>query len=166
MPSVDAKLGRLRDWFVAYFVVASALANLVTLRVLDGLQGTLARGYGACPASLGGVMPAILVELGVLALFLWFFHALLRFRGWARVVLLVFAWLGVAGALSSFLSLGSLGTVQRWVPVCDLAGLVPVSIVGNLLNLLVWGYVIRVLQFDAEVKAAFTGPPAAGPPAA
>ncbi len=161
MPSVDAKLGRLRNWFVAYFVLASALANVVTVRVLDAMRGGLASGYGACPASLGGMAPAVLVELGVLALFLWFFHALLRLRGWARVVLLVFAWLGVAGALSSFLSLGSLGTVQRWVPGCDLAGLVPVSIVSNLLNLLLWGYVVRVLQFDAEVKAAFAGPPAA-----
>jgi len=165
MPPVEVKLGRLRNWFVAYFVIASALANVVTVRVLAAMPGTLAPGCGAGLGLSGSMALAILVELGVLGLFLWFFYALVGRRNWARVVLLVCAWLGVAGAVSSLLSLGSLGTVQRWVPGCDLAGLVPISIVSNLLNLLVWGYVIRVLQFDREVTAAFVGPPAAAPPA-
>jgi hypothetical protein len=161
MPSVDAKLGRLRNWFVAYFVVASALANVVTVRVLDAMRGGFASGYGTCPASLGGMAPAVLVELGVLALFLWVFHALMRLRGWARVVLLVFAWLGVAGAAMSILSAGCLGAARHWLPDIDLDGLQVLGLVSNLLNAFLWGYVVRVLQFDAEVKAAFAGPPAA-----
>lgn len=166
MPSVEAKLGRLRNWFVAYFVVAAALANVVTIRVLDTMRGALGPGCGAGMGLSGSMALAILVELGVLALFLWFFHALLRLRDWARVVLLVFGWLGVASAALSLVSAGCLGMARRWAPGCDVGGLAPLSLVSNLLNLFVWAYVIRVLQFDAEVKAAFTGPPAAAPPAA
>lgn len=157
MPSVEAKLRRLRGWFIAYYVIASVIADLVMVGLLGWTRGTTAAGYGTCAAGPAVLVPAVLGELVVLALFLWFFHALLRFKDWARTVLLVFAWLGILSALVSTLSMGGLPAAQRCLPGVDLARLATIGLVTNALNLLLWGYVLKTLQFDREVKAAFAG---------
>ena len=135
MPSIETKLVRLRNWFVAYYVVASALANVVTLRILDGMGEVFPPGHGGDLGRAGSMALAVVVELGVLALFLWFFHALLRLRNWARVVLLVFGWLGLASAVLSLLGAGCLGAAGRSLPGCDLGGLSALSLATNVLRL-------------------------------
>lgn len=164
MPKVEAKLRRLLAWFVAYFVVGSVIADVVTVRMLGRLPGSVTGGCGPVASAFGVALLSVLIEIVVLALFLWVFHALLRLRDWARVVLLVFAWLGVLSAFTSLLSLGSLGMLSRWLPEVDLRQLALVGLVTNALGLLIWSYVLATLQFDREVRAAFPGhEPAAQP---
>ncbi len=165
MEKVIARLRRLRGWFVAGYVMQAAVGTWVAIRVLEDMRCTLAFREALRAADAGLVAASGLAgTLGILALLLWVFRALLRLREWARLVLLVLGWLSVAGAASSLVGTSSLSGLAHWAPdlACglDLRGLASVSVVTNLLSLVLWGYVIGVLQFDHDVRDAF--PAAAG----
>jgi hypothetical protein len=154
--SAGAHLYRLRGWFVAWFVVQSILGTVVAVRVVDTLRVSRVLGpyMAASPRGLD-LVSSLVVEAGLLGLGLWVFHGLLRWRPWARLALLVVAWISVAGAVSSLLSMPGLGVASAWMPGVDLGGLAVIGLLTNSLNLVFWGYAIRTLQFDAEVKAGF-----------
>lgn len=161
MESVLARLRRLRTWFVVGFVVQAILGTAVAIRVTEGLRE--AHLYGSRPHGPGGsvVISSALVASGLLLLALWLFHEVIRLKNWARLVLLVLGWLSVLSAAGSLMSLITLPAVavmlRQWVPGLDLMGLAPWSAVTNGLALGLWGYVLRVLQFERPVREAFQG---------
>lgn len=165
MDVIIARLRLLRGWFVVGFVVQSLVGTWAALRVIGWMQDAPFYGPALRAATPGLVTSSsLLATAGLLVLALWLFHELLRLRNWARLVLLVLGWLSVLGALSSLLSASSLPDLARWLPGpssgADLAGLARVSVATNGLSLLLWGFVIAVLQFDRGVRDAFTPSPA------
>ena len=160
MDKVNTRLRRLRVWFVAWYAAQAVVGTWVAAWVIEGMRDTRAFRDALRVADPGMVTASSLVAtLAILAALLGVFHALLRLRPWARLVLLVLGWLSVLGSLSSLVSAGSLPELARWAPGLlrglDLGGLAPVSVLTNLLTLVLWGYVIAVLQFDRDVRDAF-----------
>jgi hypothetical protein len=158
---VTTRLRHLRGWFLAWFVVQSVIGTLTAVRVLDTLRASAGLGplMGASPPGLD-LASSVVVEAVLLGLGLWACHGLLQHRPWARLVLLVVAWIGLAGAVSSLLSMPGLGAARAWLPGVDFGGLAAIGLVTNALNLVFWGYTIRVLQ-SPDVRAAFIEGPAA-----
>jgi hypothetical protein len=160
MSAADARLRGLRTWFVVGLVVQLVVGTVVAVQVTEMLGRSAYGGYriDAGPRELV-VVSSLLAGIGLLALALLVFHGLLQHRNWARLVMLVLAWLSVAGAVTSFLSAPLLGVTGGWIaralPGVDLGWLAGASLLSNALKLVVWGYVIAVLQFDHEVRAAF-----------
>ncbi len=160
MDKVIARLRWLRAWFVGWYVVEAVVGIWVAAWVIEGLRST-----SALRVPLRAAHPAMVATSGLLATFailavvLWVFHALLRLRAWARLVLLIAGWISVLGAVSGLASTGSLAELAYWVPGwpqgLDLGGLASVGVVTNVVKLLVWGYVIAVLQLDHRVRDAF-----------
>ncbi len=165
MDSVLARLRVLRAWFVVGFVVEAILGTVVAFRVTESLGE--AGFYGSASHGMGGsvVASSALMTLVLLLLALWIFHEVIRLKNWARLVLIVVAWLGVLSAAISLLNLITLPTaaamLRQWVPGLDLEGLAPLSAVTNGLGLALWGYVLWILQFEQSVRGAFRGRPAA-----
>ena len=164
MEAVVRRLRLLRGWFLALYVVQSVLAIGITIDVI----GSLRRAGGVAGAELarvsdGHVLGWTLCALvGLLALVLWLFREVLRLRPWARLVLLVVAWVSAVSAAISVVAAPSAGTVAPWVARyadgLDVASLAPLSVLANALSLVLWGYVIWTLQFREDVRAAFCGP--------
>jgi len=156
MGLIEAKLRRLRGWFIAWFVAEGFIGIVASIGILQGLRELGLPGLNAETDRVGlSVTLSLFILAVLLGLALWVFEALLLLRNWARVVLLVVAWVSAAGAVTSFLGVGILGRVGAWLPDVDLGAFTLISIVSNGLELLLWGYVIATLQFDREVLAGF-----------
>jgi hypothetical protein len=160
----------LRGLFIVYFA-----AQLIVDIVLgwDLTRGTLGswRGYGMghIRLSQGGLLALTLSGAGVLfALGLWLFQQLLRRKNWARVVLLIVGWLTAIDAPLSLLFTSRATGLTPWLinlaPGLDWQRVLLVDRVKDLLGLLFWGYLIYVLQINAEVKRDFLEPPQASGP--
>jgi hypothetical protein len=169
MSSPSIKLYRLRGWFVLYFVLKSLIGALVAASVLKpehvGHLGRFAwRGFPA--GSL--LFFSLIVAAVVLAVAWLIFGQLLMRKNWARALLLVIGWLTVLGAVFSLLAsanISNLGPwISQWLPDLDWEKLMRYDRIQKVFELLFWGYLISVLQFDAEVKKEFMPqpPPAAG----
>ena len=156
MEPMEVKLRRLRGWFVAWFVAEAFIGIVASAGILEGLRGLGLHGLDAetNPVGLGALLSMFILAV-LLGLALWIFEALLLQRNWARLVLLVAAWINVAGSVTSFIGLGSLGMVFAVFPGVDLGVLTLISIATNGLKLLFWGYVIATLQFDRKVLVGF-----------
>ena len=164
MEAVVRRLRLLRGWFLALYVVQSFLAIVISIEVI----GSLRRAGGVAGAELARVSDAdvlgwtLCALVGLLALVLWLFREVLRLRPWARLVLLVVAWVSAVSAAISVVAAPSAGTVAPWVARyadgLDVASLAPLSVLANALSLVLWGYVIWTLQFREDVRAAFCGP--------
>jgi len=162
METVVSRLRQLRGWFVAWFIIQSVIGTVTAIQVIDTLRAFafFRSSLASSPRGLE-VASSLFVEAVLLALGLWIFHGLLQLRSWARLTLLVVGWISALGAMTSLLSMGSLGLVRGLLPGVDLGGLAAVGLLTNSLNLLFWGYAILTLQFDREVRAVFVSVPAA-----
>ncbi len=167
MTSPSSKLYRLRGIFVAYYVLKSLVGAVVAWSVFRSLvEGQLQGLHGWTPGSLAFF--SLLVTAGVLALALLVFAQLLRRRNWARVLLLVLGWLAVLSALFTLLAGPQLsemgGWLSRLVPGIELdwEKLMEFDRVQKVFELLFWGYLISVLQFDPEVRKEFCSRAAEG----
>jgi len=159
MDAITPRLRRLRNWFLALFAIQSVLAVVITADVLASMSIVGAHG-----AAVGDPSDAYILSwtVGVLAallvLALWVFHELLELKPWARTVLLVVAWISAASAAVSVLGAPAASAMAPWLERyavgIDLARLMPLSLLGNVLSLAAWGYVIRTL-LSADVRAAF-----------
>jgi len=160
MISPSIKLYRLRGIFVAYYVLKSLVGVVVAFSVLRPFavehDGAL-RGW--TPGSLAFF--SLMVTAGVLALALLVFAQLLRRRNWARVLLLVLGWLAVVSAFFGLLMSSQFSDPSSWLGRVvagldlDWEKLLAYDRVQKIFELLFWGYLISVLQFDPEVRKEF-----------
>jgi hypothetical protein len=164
LSSPSIKLYRLRGVFVVYFVVKSIVGALVARSVLRPEFGTHFgwRGFPGGPILLFSLMVAALVLLVALLIF----SQLLLRKNWARVLLLVIAWLTVVSAVFSLLAsahFSEMGSwISRWLPEMDWEKLMQFDRIQKVFELLFWGYLISVLQFDPKVTQEFHPRPASG----
>jgi hypothetical protein len=157
MQSPSLKLQRLRGWFVIYFVLKSVVGAVVAAMVLNPAQLGRLSGRNISSASL--LFFSLVVTALILAVALLIFARLLERKNWARLLLLVFGWLAVFGAILSLLAstqMADMGSwVSHWLPEWDWQKLVNFDRIQKIFELLFWGYLIVVLQFDEEVKKEF-----------
>lgn len=163
MSSPSIKLHRLRGVFVAYYVLKSCAGVWLAwsiFRPLAAEQLQALRGW--TPGSMAGF--SLLVTALVLVLAWLVFGQLLRRQNWARVLLLVIGWLAVISAVFTLLAstrFSGMGTwLSRLVPDLDLdwEKLVQFDRIQKVFELLFWGYLISVLQFDRAVRDEFFPP--------
>lgn len=165
MSQTTAKLTRLRGLFIAYFAAQLLVDIVLGWDLTRGALGSW-RGYGlgVFRLSQGGLIALALSGAGILfVLGLWLFRKLLRRTNWARVVLLVVGWFAVIDAPFSLLFTSRATGFTPWLinlaPGVDWQRALLVDRVKDLLGLLFWGYLIFVLQVNAEVKRDFLEPP-------
>ena len=160
MSSPSIRLYRLRGIFVAYYVLKSLAGAMVAWSVFRTLAEERLRGLrGWSPGSMAFF--SLLVAGGILALAWLVFGQLLRRRNWARVLLLVLGWLAILSAVFTLLTSTQLSEMGAWlsrlVPGLDLdwEKLMQYDRVQKVFELLFWGYLISVLQFDPAVRDEF-----------
>jgi len=161
MISPSIKLHRLRGIFVAYFLVKSLVGAVVAFRVLQPVAGH----YGLGGWSPGSMAFFSLVVAGAILVIAWLiFGQLLQRKNWARVLLLVIGWLAVISAFFGLLMSAQFTDMNSWlsrlVPSLDMDWhkLVLYDRVQKVFELLFWGYLISVLQFDTAVRDEFFPP--------
>jgi hypothetical protein len=148
MSRVERRLRALEYVFVAWFVAQGVLGTWVAYRVLKDMQDTLLVVALQGPTLGIAMTSAVLAEAALLALGIVLFQSLLRFRRCARLVLLVLAWISAASAL--------IGLAGEPVLPHGMQALSGASLLANGLSLAFWAWTIHVLQFDAQVREAFT----------
>jgi len=166
MSSPSVKLYRLRGWFVIYFVLKSVVGAVVAAVVLKPAQlSRLSRFNERNFSTTSLLFFSLVVTAVILAVALLIFARLLERKNWARLLLLVIGWLTVFGAILSLLASTQLGDmsswVSHWLPEWDWQKLVNFDRIQKIFELLFWGYLIAVLQFDEEVKKEFFSRPPA-----
>ncbi len=158
------KLSQLRFFFIVYFVLKFIID--IAFVVSDVGMFHEMRMFGVNHFILQPVfmIGLIVVIDGILfAVGLWLFFYLLRSRAWARIVLLVVAWLTVVDALSGFLLSPQAAEVLRNISTdTDWYRVMMVDRLTDILGLIYFGYLIILLQFDADVKKLFL--PSCGQP--
>lgn len=158
--SARAQLGRLRGVFLVWFLAQCVLGNWTAVRAIQQLRGS-ARFAGelesVTPAYVLGV--SLVSEALVLALALLVFWRLLCLDDWARILLLVFGWLGALSAALSLLSAAGPELLEPWLeavlPGLDWRELSRLGLLSNGLALGFWSYLVLTLQFQPAVRAAF-----------
>jgi len=159
MSSSSTKLYRLRGIFVVYFVLKSIAGAVFAVGFLRSAAFGWRGMRGWTPGSMAFFNLAVAAVILLLA-WLVFGQLLLR-RNWARVLLLVLGWLAVIGALASLLLTAHGSAMSSWlsrwfVPVdMDWQRLLAYDRVQKVFELLFWGYLISVLQFDVRVRDEF-----------
>ena len=157
MSSPSVKLYRLRGIFVAYFVLKSIAGALAASSFLRPMAGRHFGRHGLSGGPL--VLFSLMVAALVLLVALLIFGQLLQRRNWARVLLLVIGWLAVVSAVFSLLASAQFSGMgswfSRWLPELDWEELMQFDRVQKVFELLFWGYLIAVLQFDEEIKKEF-----------
>jgi hypothetical protein len=156
MNPVVFKLRQLRALFVVYFI--AKMGAELSFGADFGSAAELGLGrWGIGPGELMAISlgsAALLFALGW-----WVFHHLLLLRHWARMVLLIVAWLAVLDALSSFLVTTDMPGLGNWLgrlaPGVAWGKLFLLDRITDVLGLFYWGFAIYVLQLDAEVKREF-----------
>ena len=163
MSSPSIKLYRLRGWFVIYYVLKSVVGAVVAFSILRPLAIGHYGLRGWSPGSLTAF--SLIAAAVILAVALLIFGQLLLRKNWARVLLLVLGWLTVIGAVFSLLASSQIANMGPWIshllPEMDWQKLMNFDRVQKVFELLFWGYLIAVLQFDDEVKKEFFPQPPA-----
>ena len=171
MISPQIKLSRLRGVFIAYFVLKSVIGAVVAAIVLKPVHFSRLGRFGWRDFSAGSlVFLSLMVAAVILVIALLIFGQLLLRRNWARVLLLVIGWLTVIGAVFSLLASTQMGELGSWLSRLapdaglDWQDLLQYDRVQKVFELLFWGYLISVLQFDPGVTREFQPPAASGEP--
>jgi len=142
------QLSRLRLVFIIYFLAKTAIDIAAGGRISSGLTSYLTTNTYYTLAIVGNV---ILFLIGLL-----FFYFLLDKRSWARIVLLIIGWLAVIDFLSGLLSSSaSVEILNRIDPTVNWNTIIQIDRVTDFVSLLLWGYTIFILQFNADVKKIF-----------
>lgn len=167
MASPSTKLHRLRGIFVAYYALKSIAGAMVAWSVFRTLaEGGLRGLHGLTP---GGLAAFSLMAAALVLILAWLvFGQLLLRRNWARVLLLVIGWLAILSAVGTLLTSTQLPEMAAWlsglVPGLDLdwEKLMRYDRFQKVFELLFWGYLVSVLQFDPEVRKEFCSRAAEG----
>jgi hypothetical protein len=160
MISPSVKFYRLRGLFIFYFVLKSVIGAVVAAIVLKPVPyGSLGR-FGWRNFSTGSLLFfSLMVAAVIMVIALLIFGQLLLRKNWARLLLLVIAWLTVISAVFSLLASARISDMGPWishlVPEMDWEKLMSFDRFQKIFELLFWGYLISVLQFDNEVKKGF-----------
>jgi hypothetical protein len=160
MSSPSIKLVGLRGVFVAYYVLKTIAGAIVAWSVFRTLAMEQLQGWrGWTPGGLAGF--SLVVAAIVLVLAWLVFGQLLQRRNWARVLLLVIGWLAVLNAVFTLLTSAQLSEMGAWVtrllPELDLdwGALMRFDRIQKIFELMYWGWLISVLQFDPAVRNEF-----------
>jgi hypothetical protein len=159
MDAVQVKLRRLRNWFIAWFVVEAVAGTVVAARVLEGLRYLPWPSHTGAGASVEVTVGAgILVSAVLLLVALLVFDALIDISGWARIVLLVVGWITVGSSVINVLVL--MGPSSLLGSVVGVAGgtwpaIAAISLVTKAGDFVYWAWVIHTLQFNPGVRDAF-----------
>jgi hypothetical protein len=148
------KLGRLRTLFIVYFAVKAAIDLAFGKDLVPAeLMGSVLTSTGLLASIV--VVDAILFVAGLLL-----FKYLLELKAWARVVLLVVAWVAVFDAVLGVLFAskisGFIGHIDYGV---DWPRIVLIDRMTDILGLLYWGYFIYALQIRRDGREMFAAPP-------
>jgi hypothetical protein len=170
MSSPSSKLYRLRGIFVVYFVLKSLAGAVVAWSLIQSAVPDRI-GHFEIDVNFNKISPGFLlffslaVATVILVIALLVFGQLLKHRNWARVLLLVIGWLTVISAIFSLLAsaqVSDMGSwIAQWLPDMDWQKLMNFDRIQKLFEMLFWGYLVFVLQFDAEVKNEFVPSPPA-----
>jgi hypothetical protein len=159
MDAVQSILRRLRIWFVVWFVFQSIAGIAVAAYVLERLQHHGPLRYALSGGSVEITVSAgILVSMLLLLLGLLVMASLLELRPWARIVMLIVAWITAGGAVVNLLTLSGPGA---WLgPAVDALGgdwqaLAASSAITKAVDLAFWSWVIYTLQINPAVRGAF-----------
>ncbi len=162
MPTTTERLQHLRGWFVVYFVFQSIVGTWAAAVTLQSI------GDSPPVRELQDVSAGLVVVSSLVACLLIFgvalalFHQLLQRRNWARITMLVIAWLSALSAAASLLSSPALlspsGWLERILPGVNWGLLFLTSAVTNLASLVYSVYMIRTLQSNEQVRAEFLPP--------
>jgi len=159
MDAVQVLLQRLRNWFLVWFVAEAIMGTAAAVYVLEGMGWhSLLRHVAVGFSAEGTILAAVVVSLILLLLALTVFRALLDFRPWARMVMLIVGWITVVSAALDLLTLP--GTRSILNPIVMLTGdewlaLVAVSVLTKAADLGFWARAIYVLQMNTAVREAF-----------
>lgn len=161
MQATTEQLQRLRGWFIAYYLFNLVVGTWATVVVVDGMK-SLSMPFVDVLESVpeGAIIGwSLFVGAVVFALGLFLFLRLLQREGWARVVMLVIAWLTGISALISLLSACGTFSVSSWLaqsmPGADWGMIGLLSGLTNLASLAFSAYTIRTLQFDPKIREEF-----------
>jgi hypothetical protein len=155
------KLSQLRVLFVLYMLAKTIVEIVLGSRIC--LESLEAGGVSWLIRLVGSpfALPLLVIfSNGVLLLLgLGLFHFLLQKRNWARIVLLIIAWLNVIDALSGFLFHTEAARFLSYFRFgIDWDRMLYLDRVTDILGLIYWGYLIYVLQFNNKVRQDFFGP--------
>jgi hypothetical protein len=161
METTTERLQRLRVWYVAYSLFNLVFGTWASVMVVATLRRSDVPFQEVLESVPDGAIIAWSLFVGgaVLALGLLLFHHLVLRKPWARVIMLVIAWLtGISSLLSLISSCGLYapsGWLMQIMPGVDWAMVGLFSTVANLSSLAFSVYTIRVLQFDDTIRQEF-----------
>lgn len=162
MISPSVKLYRLRGIFAVYFVLKSIAGAVVAMLLLKPFQNGDFERSGWRGLSSGALLFfSLTVAAVILVIALLVFAQLLLRKNWARVLLLVLGWLAVISAFFGLLMSPQLSDPSSWLGRIvagldlDWKRLLAYDRIQKIFELLFWGYLIFVLQFDASVRNEF-----------
>lgn len=160
MSSPSIKLQRLRGIFVVYYLLKSVVGAGVAFSILRPLAIGHCGVRGWSPGSLTAF--SLLVAAVILAVALLIFGQLLQRKKWAWLLLLIIAWLTVLSAVFSLLASSQIADMGSWIshllPEMDWQKLMNFDRVQKVFEMLFWGYLVAVLQFDDQVRKEFLQP--------
>ncbi len=159
MSGTSVKLYRLRGIFIAYFVMKTLAGTVVAWSLLRPLAG---EHVGSMEWSVNSLtFFSLMVAAAILVVAMLVFGQLLLRRSWARTLLLIIGWLTAISAVFSLLASSQITNLSAWIahwaPGMDLdwEKLLQFDRVQKVFELLFWGYLISVLQFDHAVRDEF-----------
>lgn len=161
MTTTTEQLQRLRGWFTAYYMINLIGGTWASVVVVDAFRFSPLPNVHALEHVSGGLVIAfsLLVGLVIFGVALALFHQLLQRKDWARVIMLVIAWLTALSAgmslLSSFALFNPSGWLMRMLPEANWGIIGLTSLITNLASLVFAVYMIRTLQFDQQVRGEF-----------
>lgn len=161
MHTTTELLQRLRGWFIVYYLFNLVVGTWASVAVVDMLKSSSMPFVDALEYVPDGAIIgwSLFVGTAVFALGLFLFHRLLQRAPWARIVMLVIAWLTGVSALISLLSTCGTFSASGWLaqamPEADWGTIGLLSGLTNLASLAFSAYTIRTLQFDPKIREEF-----------
>jgi MFS family permease len=157
MSGPSMKLYRLRGIFVVYFIAKFLIGAAVAWSVVRPMVDWHLDRLGWSISSL--TIFSLIAAAVLLAIAMLIFGQLLLRRNWARILLLAIAWFTVFSAVFSLLvsaRIPNMGSwIAQWLPDMDWPKLMRYDRIQKVFELLFWGYLISVLQFDPVVRDEF-----------
>jgi hypothetical protein len=161
MPDSTERLEQLRRWFVAYFVFQSIVgtwAAAVTMHSISDSNLLPSRELQDASAAFV-IVSSLFACLFIFGVAFVLFHQLLQRKNWARVAMLVIAWLSALSAGVSLLLSPALLSPSEWLerimPSINWGFLLLTSAATNLASLVYSVYMIRMLQVNEQVRREF-----------
>jgi hypothetical protein len=159
MDAIDVALRRIRGWFIVWFAIQSVAGLAAAVYVVEWL-----RHAPVIRRAMQGTTPDVTLIAGIavvallLGLALLVLEALSHRRPWARLVMLVIAWITAVGAGIDLLTIP--GAAALLGSRLDLAAgqwslLQATTMVTKSVDLVFWSWVIYTLQARQDVRDAF-----------